>query len=175
MAADHSGPSSSPPATLLQSCGRHVVPATLRSKVTGGAGARNYALHGGRCARITSYEPTGARKPHCVGINHTPTLFGLPEDQVQGCRKVGRPARAQSRMSVAHLSDVDAWRASAQRPTIAQQHVWGPVGTRIAALAGSARGAQSVCIAPHLPQMSVAAVLGCNHPRRPPAEDDGHC
>ena len=57
-------------------------------------------------------------------------------------------------MSVAHLSDVDAWCASAQRPTIAQQHVWGPVRTRIAALAGSA---QSVCIAPHLPQMSVAA------------------
>ena len=64
-------------------------------------------------------------------------------------------------MSVAHLSDVDAWRASAQRPTIAQQHVWGPVSTRIAALAGSARGAKSVCIAPHLPQMSVAAALGC--------------
>ena len=34
-------------------------------------------------------------------------------------------------------------------------------GTGIAALAGSARGAQSVCIAPHLPQMSVAAALGC--------------
>ena len=64
-------------------------------------------------------------------------------------------------MSVAHISDVDAWRGQVQRPTIAHQHLWGPVCDRDAALAGSARVAKSVCIAPHVSAFLLAAALGC--------------
>ena len=62
----------------------------------------------------------------------------------------------------AHLSDVEAWRDSLKRrPTIALRRVWGPVSERAAALAGSARRAESVCIAPRLDPFMLAAALEC--------------
>ena len=66
-------------------------------------------------------------------------------------------------MDAANLSDVvvEAWRGSVQRPTIASRVEWGPVREQAAALAGSAREAKSICIAPQLSQFVVAAALEC--------------
>ena len=64
-------------------------------------------------------------------------------------------------MDFAHVSDVEAWRGVAQRPTIASRRVWGPVHEHAAARVGSAFGAESVCIAPQLSPFLLAAALEC--------------
>ena len=62
----------------------------------------------------------------------------------------------------AHVSDVEAWRDLLKwRPVIASRRVWGPVREYAAALAGSARCAQSVCIAPSLDPFILAAAMEC--------------
>ena len=64
-------------------------------------------------------------------------------------------------MSVAHLSDVDGWRNTAQRPTVLSSLAWGPVSDSTAVLLGSAHGVKSVCITPKLSPFLAAAALGC--------------
>ena len=55
---------------------------------------------------------------------------------------------------------------------IASLLVWGPVRERAAALVGSARGAESVCIAPRLSPFVVAAALECIPLNILPKKDD---
>ena len=64
-------------------------------------------------------------------------------------------------MAVAHLRDVDAWRTIEARPAVSFSRKWGPMSDGTAAKLGSARGVQSVCIAPKLAPFLVAAALGC--------------
>ena len=75
-------------------------------------------------------------------------------------------------MDAAKLSDVEAWRGSVQRPAIASSREWGPVCERAAAFVGSARGAESVCIAPRLSPFVVAAALECIPLNLLPKKDD---
>ena len=64
-------------------------------------------------------------------------------------------------MAAARLSDVDAWRAAERPGPTRSRVVWGPVDAAAAALAGCARGVQSLCIVPRLTPFLVAAALGC--------------
>jgi len=64
-------------------------------------------------------------------------------------------------MATARLSDVDAWRAAERPGPTRSRVVWGPVDAAAAALAGCARGVESLCIVPRLTPFLVAAALGC--------------
>ena len=63
--------------------------------------------------------------------------------------------------SAAFASCVDSWRAAERPSSTRSKVVWGPVSAAAAALAGCARGVQSVCIVPRLTPFLVAAALGC--------------
>ena len=64
-------------------------------------------------------------------------------------------------MAAARLSDVDAWRAAERPGPTRSRVVWAPVDAAAAALAGCARGVESLCIVPRLTPFLVAAALGC--------------
>ena len=64
-------------------------------------------------------------------------------------------------MAVARSRDVDACRAAELPGSRLSNVVWGPVSAAAAALAGCARGVQSVCIVPRLTPFLKAAALGC--------------
>ena len=72
----------------------------------------------------------------------------------------------------ATLSDVDGWRTR-ERPDVAPgARLWGPVKARVAALAGSSRGVESVCIKAAVHPLVVAAALGCIPPAVRPTYTD---
>ena len=54
-----------------------------------------------------------------------------------------------------------AWRAAERPGPTRSRVVWGPVDAAAAALAGCARGVESLCIVPRLTPFLVAAALGC--------------